>query len=99
MDLVDWNEGKPCEEDGISFCAKCKPRKKRLPDHVYATPKGKLYHRNENCNSIYYGQIGASGKGHRKSKVQKLSLVEARKRHLQPCPQQFCFPKDTILKI
>ena len=55
--MDDWQSGAPCEPDGITFCARCKP--KPVPLDVIITAGGSAFHRTESCEGLLDGQRAA----------------------------------------
>ena len=53
MDMDDWDNGLPCNKDGLPFCAECKPNK--FAEIVYVTSNGSAFHQTKDCKWLLIG--------------------------------------------
>lgn len=89
MSLQDWNGGLPCEEDGIVFCGRCKP--KPFPIEVIVTNGGNAFHLSASCQGIIDGQRGIERSGGRVSPARVVHREVAISDGYFPC--LLCFPE------
>jgi hypothetical protein len=82
-----WNQGLPCEEDGIAFCARCKPSD--LPDTVYMTSGGSAFHATKLCRYLIEGQQKVADRGGTPAPIESVHRNVA-SRGYSPC--LLCFP-------
>jgi hypothetical protein len=92
MDTSDdwWSNGEPCEEDGISFCARCKTYV-GYPRFVYIT-KGwsSAFHKELDCSGLVEGQAFVARRGGIPAEVVQVTIAEGHRNH-EPC--LVCFKK------
>lgn len=81
--LEQWEAGAPCAEDGLAFCARCKPSD--LPDVVYTTSGGSAFHGDRACNALAAGQRKVVERGMEPSVITAVPRGEAVLRDMRPC--------------
>ena len=83
-----WFEGKPCEEDALSWCARCKPHP--YPSVVVITMGwGDAFHKSEDCLWLVKGQHAVSARGGEVAPVQRVNIQVALGSGKLPC--LWCF--------
>ena len=89
MPLADWEAGMPCEADGISFCARCKP--KPFPVNVVITGGGQSFHLSADCRGLREGQGHVERRGGTTAAVKTVHREVAISGGYLPC--LLCFPE------
>jgi hypothetical protein len=84
-----WYEGKPCEQDALPWCARCKPHP--YPSVVVITMGwGDAFHRSEDCIWLVKGQDAVVARGGEVAPVQRVNIQVALGSGKLPC--LWCFP-------
>ena len=92
MSFDEWEQGEPCERDGIPYCADCKPSSPDddEPRFVYITEGwGAAYHKIRDCPALIEGQKFVERKGGTPAPVKRVALSTAKATLHSPC--QVCF--------
>lgn len=89
MDLDAWNAGTPCEDDGIVFCHRCRPRS--LPPGVFITSGGSAFHATKECDLLVSGQASVARRSGSVGVVEEVAVQVAIGRGYFPC--QGCIPE------
>lgn len=85
-----WGLGIPCEEDGISFCARCKVYS-GFPKYVFVTRGwSNAFHKSNDCKGLADGQAIVERRGGTPAEVIQVTIAEGH-RHHEPC--LICFPR------
>jgi hypothetical protein len=91
-----WYEGKPCEQDELPWCARCKPHP--YPSVVVMTTGwGAAFHRSEDCIWLVKGQNAVVGRGGEAAPVQRVNVQVALGSGKLPC--LWCFPPKESLDL
>ena len=91
MLMDDWNAGKPCSEDGIEFCSRCKPHE--FGQVVYVTGGGSAFHKIATCKLLTGGLRSVERRSGTAGEVKGVATQEALGEGRFPC--QSCFPSPT----
>lgn len=84
-----WFEGKPCEEDNLPYCDRCKPH--AYPKVVVVTHGwGYAFHRSVACEWLHRGQGSVERRGGEPAPVEAVAIQVALGMGKVPC--QACFP-------
>ena len=85
-----WAAGEPCEDDGLGFCGRCKPR--QLPDRLYMTHGGgsSAFHDRPDCRALRDGQRRVDRRGGTTAPVVPMTPKQAATSGKFPCLE--CFP-------
>lgn len=84
-----WFSGAACEEDDLSWCARCKPRP--FPALVVMTSgSSDAFHGSEDCHALRDGQAAILRRGGSPADVRHVALNEATGAAKAPC--LVCFP-------
>jgi hypothetical protein len=90
LSMDKWQQGEPCEADGLSFCHRCKP--KPFPTTVYVTTGwGAAFHRSENCWALCDGQKMVERRGGSPAPIELVHIEMALSEGCSPC--LVCFPE------
>ena len=91
-DVSWWFEGKPCEEDALPWCARCKPH--TYPPVVVVTRGwGEAFHTSEDCPWLLKGQDAVVARGGEPAPVERVNVQVAIGSGKLPC--LWCFPPST----
>lgn len=84
-----WYEGRPCEQDELARCARCKPHP--YPAAVVMT-KGwsDAFHQSEHCAWLLQGQEAVLARGGGTAPVERVAVQVALGSGRSPCP--WCSP-------
>jgi len=88
LSLDDWDEGRPCPADGLSYCHRCKP--KPFPFEVIISGGGSAFHASLDCSGLRDGQKAIGQRGGTLAPVEAIHREFAIGRGYRPC--QRCFP-------
>lgn len=88
MRLSDWEQGLPCEEDGLAFCGRCKPKPFELG--VIVTDGGSAFHRAGSCEGLIDGQRAADYLGQQVHPTRVVHREVAISKGYLPC--LICYP-------
>lgn len=89
MDVEAWSAGTHCDEDGLAFCGRCRPR--ALPNRVFITGGGSAFHASDSCKLLVSGQDRIARRSGAVGAVEAAALQVAIRRGYFPC--QGCFPE------
>lgn len=90
MDLDAWTAGAICEDDGIAFCHRCRPRD--FPPLVFITSGGSAFHRTPTCELLASGQDRVAQRGGSPAVPEQVAVHVAIGLDRFPC--QGCFPEE-----
>lgn len=90
MDEGWWDRGEPCEEDGLPFCSRCRPRD--LPDRLYMTEGSgsATFHTSPTCQALVEGENAVERRGGTKAPIIVIDRKRAASTGKLPCLR--CFP-------
>ena len=87
--LAEWAAGRPCEEDGIEFCHRCKPHD--YGQTAFVSDGGSAFHKSRDCPLLLEGQAKVARRGDLAAEVELVAVQQALGDDRSPC--QHCYPK------
>lgn len=87
---MSWWDGEPCEEDGLPYCGRCRPRD--LPERLYMTSGSgsSAFHKSPDCRALSDGQAYVERRGGTAAPVVAITPKQAATTGKFPCLE--CFP-------
>lgn len=85
-----WDRGEPCEDDGLAFCGRCRPRD--LPEHLYMTEGtgSSAFHALRSCRALADGQDFIAKRGGTPAPILAITPKQAASTGKFPCLE--CLP-------
>lgn len=82
-----WFRGQPCEQDGIEWCARCKPNTTAFPATVVVSVggTGAAFHASAYCEWLESGQRAVVRRGGSAAPLERISVQIALGRGKYPC--------------
>ena len=82
-----WFRGQPCDEDGIEWCARCKPNTTDFPATVVVSVGGTAaaFHATADCDWLVSGQRAVVHKGGTAAPLERVAVRVALTRGKYPC--------------
>jgi hypothetical protein len=86
-----WFDGEPCEQDELSYCARCKPH--HYPMIVYMTRGwSSAFHKSPTCDALQSGQEQVVRRGGDAAEIEPVNIQTALGSGRFPC--LICLPSE-----